>query len=210
MINGKGTAMTDRLLKQMIKWDIIRSEDEEIYRYGLEGLILKLMHYTSYLIIAVLFREMLAFLFFFFAFLLLRKNAGGYHAKTRVHCYIFSCATVLCVLTIMKTIPEWGSTTILTAGLILLSDLIICITAPMENENRPLDEEEKNCFRKRCLGVLAVENIFFWLLNTLGKDTFALAIALAVICEAILLLLGKIRKGNNEIETKQGQDIADI
>ena len=38
--------MTDRILSQLIKLNMIDSEDEEIYRFGLEGLSLKLIHYT--------------------------------------------------------------------------------------------------------------------------------------------------------------------
>ena len=183
--------MTDRLLKQMVAWDIIRSEDEEIYRFGLEGILLKSVHYASYLLIAFLFREVVSFLLFFMAFLLLRKSAGGYHAGTRSRCYIISCATVTFVLTVMKMISTWESTAITAVGLILAADLIICITAPVENRNRLLDEEERFYFRKRCLRLLAVINVLFWWLIVLEKSIYTLAIALAVICEAVLLLLGK-------------------
>ncbi len=199
--------MTDRLLEQMIKWNIIRSEDEEIYRFGLEGLLLKSVHYMSYLFIAFLFREMISFLLFFTAFLLLRKNAGGYHAKTRRRCYIISCATVICVLTAMQMISKWTNAAIIAVGLILTADLIICMEAPVDNKNRLLDEEEKKYFRKRCLGLLAVVNVFFWLLNMLGKKTVALAIMLAVVCEAMLLLLGKMQNEKNDSEIGQEQDI---
>ena len=87
--------MTDRILNQLIKLNIIDSEDEEIYRFGLEGIFLKLIHYLSYFLIAALLREWVRFLLFFSAFLLLRKNAGGYHAKTKGGCYVSSCLTVL-------------------------------------------------------------------------------------------------------------------
>lgn len=195
--------MTDRLLEQMVKWDIIRSEDKEIYRFGLEGLLLKSVHYMSYLFIAVLFREMVSFLLFFTAFLLLRKNAGGYHAKTRRCCYIISCATVICVLTAIQMISKWTNAAIIAVGLILAADMIVCMEAPVVNKNRLLDEEEKKYFRKRCLGLLAVVNVFFWLLNMLGKKTCVLAIMLAVVCEAMLLLLGKIRNEKNEEPVKK-------
>lgn len=35
--------MTDRLLKQMIRLHIIDEEEEEIYHFGIEGLLLKLL-----------------------------------------------------------------------------------------------------------------------------------------------------------------------
>ena len=40
--------MTDRIIKQLMKLQIINSEEEEIYRFGLEALFLKGVHYISY------------------------------------------------------------------------------------------------------------------------------------------------------------------
>lgn len=187
--------MTDRLLEQMVKWNIIRSEDEEIYRFGLEGLLLKSVHYMSYLLLAILFRQTVSFLLFFTAFLLLRKNAGGYHAKTRIRCYLISCATVIGVLTVTQMISKWEDAAAMAAGFILAADMIVCMAAPVENKNRLLDREEKKYFRKRSLGSLVGINALFWLLNTLGKKIFASALMLAVVCEALLLLLGKLQNG---------------
>lgn len=34
-------------------------------------------------------------------FCLFRQNAGGYHAKTRVGCYVFSCAMIIVALLVI-------------------------------------------------------------------------------------------------------------
>lgn len=192
--------MADRLLKQMIKFNIIECGDEEIYRFGLEGMILKLIHYTTYLLIAVFFRETIRFLIFFTAFLLLRKNAGGYHAKTKLGCYISSCATVLTAIIIMKFFSECEFVIIAESSLIIIADTLFCMMAPLGNKNRTLSEKEKNFFKKQSMSFLIVENVLLCVMIIGKKEAFAIPVGMAIICEAILLLLEKIRKENNKIE----------
>ena len=192
--------MTDRLLKQMIEFNIIEPGDEEIYRFGLEGMILKLVHYTTYLIIAVFFRVTMHFLIFLVAFLLVRKNAGGYHAKTKAGCYISSCTTVLIIIIIMKLLPEWEITAMAEGSLIFIADVLICMMAPLGNRNRTLSEKEMKFYRKRSISFLVLENVLLCFMLIWGKETWEIPIGMAIICEAILLLLEKIRKENDEIE----------
>lgn len=185
--------MTDRILSQLIKLNIIDREDEEIYRFGLEGLFLKLIHYTSYLVIALLTHEIICFLIFFAAFLVLRKSAGGYHAKTRGGCYVSSCFLVFCMMICIKMMV--GSNYAEPAGcsLLLLSDLCIFTIAPLGNRNREYDPEETQLFRKRTVFFLILENALVVILRLAGKADYAVPIVMAAGVEAVLLLLEKIR-----------------
>ncbi len=186
--------MTDRILSQLIKLNMIDSEDEEIYRFGLEGLSLKLIHYTSYLVIAFLAHEMMRFLIFFAAFLVLRKNAGGYHAKTKAGCYISSCLTVSGIVVCFNLIDNFE---IFLSGaniLMILADLCIFIFAPLGNRNRVLEQEELMVFKKRSCEFLIFENLLVILLVAIGQGKYAIPVILAIMCEALLLLLEKTRK----------------
>ncbi len=194
--------MTDRILNQLIKLNIIDSEDEEIYRFGLEGIFLKLIHYLSYFLIAALLREWVRFLLFFSAFLLLRKNAGGYHAKTKGGCYVSSCLTVLCVISCIKAAAYWQYAVPAAGILMLLADAAVFVLAPRGNRNRMLDQEERAAFRRRSYVFLIAENMLVILLLAIGLKEYAFPVMLAVICEAVLLLLEKMREGSNEVEQK--------
>lgn len=198
--------MTDKILSQLIKLNIINSEDEEIYRFGLEGLSLKLIHYTSYLIIAFFSCEVTRFLIFFAAFLPLRKSAGGYHAKTKGGCYISSCLTVLGMVISVKVIDDWKYVLPVGSILMILADVCIFLIAPLGNRNRMLDREERLIFKKRSYSILFLENILVLLLAVLGQKKYAIPVLLAITCEAILLLLEKMRKSGNEVEQENVQD----
>ncbi len=188
--------MTDRILNQMFKLHIIEEEEEEIYRFGLEGLTLKLLHYISYLFIAAFSHVCMPFFVFFTAFLLLRKSAGGYHARTKTGCYIGSCLTVAVVIMYIKAVTVWSDKMLLYIifdAFMILSAVIVWRIAPLGNRNRDLDEAEIKYFRKRTL-ILLVGGIISMLLFTIMKqEQYAAAILLAFTCQALLLVIEKTR-----------------
>ena len=185
--------MTDRILNQLIKQNIIDSEDEEIYRFGLEGLFLKLIHYASYFVIAFFAHEMTRFLLFFAAFLVLRKSAGGYHAKTKAGCYISSCFVVFGMVNCIKIVTGWKYIVFVGCILTVFSDICISAYAPLGNRNRRYDKEEIIIFRRRTVGFLISENVLVILLWLAGKVNYAMPIVLGIGVEAGLLIIEKIR-----------------
>lgn len=187
-------AMTDKILSQLIKFQIINREDEEIYRFGLEALFLKGFHYISYLLIAFLCSELPKFIIFFAAFFLIRKNAGGYHARTKAGCYAVSCLVVFSVIMFLKYMLLRE---ILYKGMIILfvvANGVILWLAPIGNKNRELDNEEKRYFRKRSIVILGIENILVLFFCGIQKNTYAAPIMIALICSAFLLILTKTNK----------------
>lgn len=190
--------MTDRILEQLIKLQIINSEEEEIYRFGLEALFLKGVHYISYFFIAILGCEVPKFILFFVAFLLLRKSAGGYHSETKAGCYILSCLTVISVIFLLKHIVLHNVMTMIAILFLVTADVIIYFLAPLGNRNRELDIEETKYFRKRTILVLVSENFFASLFVGIHKEQYALSLILAIICQAILLILQKRKDVNDK------------
>ena len=159
----------------------------------------------TYLLIAVFLGEVIPFFIFFVSFLILRKNAGGYHAKTKSSCYISSCLTVLGIIVFMKYLREWNNLGLILSFCISLADIAIFIIAPLGNKNRELDEEEVMHFKRRTRLFLIIENIFFIVFTIAEKENYVVTIAIvtAVICEAVLLLLEKIRRENDETGMEQ-------
>ena len=194
--------MADRIIRQLIALELIDGEEEDIYRFGLEVLSLKVLHYVIYLLIAAFLHEIPRFLILAVAFILLRKSAGGYHAKTKSGCYVGSCVTVLIMILCIKgfsgLVPRQiilGSMFIMLAG-----DIIIWKMAPSGNRSRTFDEAEKRIFKHRTRMVLIFETISVSVLIAAGKEVYAIPIVLAIGCEMVLLLLEKLRKGSHEIE----------
>lgn len=129
--------------------------EEDVYYFGLECLFIKLIHYSSYMLIGALLRMLIPMLISAMVLIPLRRKSGGFHASTRIGCYLISCSVVVVVCLLDKVIfPLWlGAVTTLGANAIIFA------FAPIENENRTLDHEERKKFRKQALIVLVLADI---------------------------------------------------
>lgn len=142
----------DLFLKHIISEKCIKEEERDIYRFGLECMILKLIHYVSYIIIALALHSLPSLLISSCVMIPLRSKAGGYHAKTRIGCYVFSCSmiTVICLLNRI-ILPE-----LIHMIILVIANIILLIWAPVENENRPLEQVEVYAFRKQVIIILLI------------------------------------------------------
>lgn len=136
--------------EKMVCREIILQEDKDIYSYGLECLFLKIIHITSYFLIAVMLHSIKELFFVLLVLIPLRENAGGYHARTRIGCYFASCLTILACLFFYKVQ--------LKIEVYYFFAVIATITflklAPMDNENKRFIQSEKIFYRRRSMQIL--------------------------------------------------------
>ena len=185
----------EKILDQQELKKFINKEDREVYQFGLECAILKIVHIISYLLIAVCMGEVLSLLVSAFVLIPLRKKAGGYHAKSRTGCYIFSCC-VVCLLCLVNKIPIIPMMKI--CG-ISIADILILLFAPVENENRELECDEKVLFNRQAKCLLFVINCMIAVIYMIGKCVFlAYWLGNGVIFAGILLLLGMVKSKNSQ------------
>lgn len=179
----------DKTLERFVLEGSISRKESDIYRFGLECMFLKIVHYISYFLIAFILHSLGSLLLSACIFAPLRSRIGGYHAKTRWGCYVFSCFMVLflCILNGYQ-IPNW----FLIFGL-LFADIVIYLLAPVTNESNPLELEEEKQFHKQAVGILLVANFFIlgmmWKKIIISRYMFH-----GIIMAAVLLLLGKTKE----------------
>lgn len=81
-------------LKKLLENNIINEEDAEVYEYGLIlliGTLLKIIGFAAVGLITGYMKEIVVFLIFFSG---LRIQAGGYHAKSVLNCFLGSLALI--------------------------------------------------------------------------------------------------------------------
>ncbi len=185
----------DRLVKgillRMQTENLVDEENAEIYQFGLECMLLKVVHIMSYLVIGLCMGELLSLVVSGSILIPLRRKTGGYHAKTRIGCYIFSCGTValLCLFNKILMMPVMG-----IAGTIV-ADILILLLAPVENENRELDAEERILFRKQAICYMGVVNVILVVMLLFSKYLcVAYWLENGLIFAGILLFLGMMKK----------------
>lgn len=193
--------LKEYIIDKLVLHNIISEKEAEIYKFGMECLALKLIHCISYLCIAACLR-LLPELFVIACVLLpLRRNAGGYHARTRIGCYIFSCFYIFIVLCISKAVINqflwWGA--------LVLSDGLIFSLSPIDNENKRLDKIEFLHYRKKSRYILITANIGCILLTATNYHYIGSLLCCGICAAAFLLVLGMIsqifdRKTINEVK----------
>ncbi len=82
--------LTERLTNMLVSEEIISNEEKEIVRFGLESICGNLVGMVLTMVIGICFKHIGEAVFLWLLLFPLRKNAGGFHASTKTHCFITS------------------------------------------------------------------------------------------------------------------------
>lgn len=171
--------------------EVINKDKQEIIKYGLEILLLKFLFWLSTLIIGIIMGTFFECLIYISSFIFLRSYAGGYHANSRIRCFIQSIITILSALTILHVSKNHSIVGLLLIVFSILSGIIIFCFAPIDSENKSLSKEENIIFKKKARLILIVEIIAVLVLFCFKLNAFSNSIMLAIITSGVLVLLGK-------------------
>ena len=178
------------MIERLVFNQIIPKEDAKLYQFGLECLILKSLHCISYLLLAACFHMLPEAIVIGCVLIPLRRNAGGYHARTKTGCYLFSC----CYVALLFFLFSIGINEYIWWIAFLLSDAVIFFLCPVENENKQLDEKEVEYYRRKTRLLLMLVNFACIALTVFGFQFIGSLLRCAVCGAAPLLILGKIKK----------------
>lgn len=144
------------LSKTLEKQGVINKEETDICRYGLELALLSVLEFTSILLIAIFARNFIHTMVFFVSFIPLRLYAGGYHANTRLRCYLILLAVYMLFTWIMNYTPILLYRPI-EAGIVLLVLFAVWSLAPIIHRNKQVNDKECYTYRRISLLIMAVE-----------------------------------------------------
>jgi accessory gene regulator B len=188
------TRCTSFLLHRLVQYKLIDAEDIDIYSFGMECMILKFIHIVSYFCIAIVLQMPIELIIIGCALVPLRKSSGGYHAKTRTGCYVFSCGIVFLALVIYRLYLNpifffigWA-----------ISNIVILLLAPLDNENKRLDKDEVLHYRKRSRIVLLLINLLCVVLYSAGRYDYWSLLIDGMFFASFLLILGKFSEYERE------------
>ena len=188
--------LSNKITKKLVDINIIDVADSELYEYGFwQGGVL-FLNFLTVIFLGILSNMLLESIIFLVFYGTLRTIAGGYHARTQHACYILSVLLMIVVLTILKTFP-WN--TIICCILTVLSISIIFILAPVQDENKLLDETEKKIFKKLSRVISLLYRLTIFLLFLFNKNELAYCVVISLFTLTIMLVLGKIRNKSNGI-----------
>lgn len=153
--------MTEFLAKRIapvfIRIFQIEEEDRDLYYLGIEVIVNTTITSIAILLAGILLHNFWGALLFLLCFANVRSYSGGYHSKTRLHCFF---VTVLCYLSTyalmkgMLCLNDILQTLIITFG-IIATLFVFAKYAPIDNPNKRIMDELRQ--RNRILA-------FFWLI----------------------------------------------
>lgn len=140
--------MAYRITIFLLTYGIAREENREVLEYGLYMMLSTLLHMVASIGIGFIFGVPLHVLLFLLSFMLMRKYAGGYHAKSPVACAVLSYGLVIAHIAVVSFVPTLAMIWLALPEAVF-SAIIIFRFAPVEHENAPLSDIEKVIYKQR-------------------------------------------------------------
>ena len=182
--------LTQKLISSLIDNNIIKKEDEEIYMYGLNQIVFVTLNLITTIFIGLIFNKIFEVILFMVTYIPIRVYAGGYHARTKLRCYIFSVLMLISVCYILK-LNLLNSYLLIVILAIIFSGVILYL-APVEDKNKPLDKIEIEVYTKRTIRNLSLVLIVLCITLIFNKINLSSCICISLLCNGIMLILGKI------------------
>lgn len=187
--------LCEKFIGFFVSNNIIKDEDKELYEYAVNILLSAIIHILTLIILGLCFNLIFEGLLFYLSFIIIRKFAGGYHAKTPLRCFVFSVITSVLILGLIKltllydyAVVEYG---MVFLGLICV--IVICVLSPLDTENNVLGEKEKKVFRIIAIGCSLVIFALSVLLLFVKQDRFALSLICGIYMSTFVLVMRKIQ-----------------
>lgn len=188
-MSEKDKSLIDRITYGLVRDNSIDAADVEAYKFGLEVTILKALHYVSYVVIALCMKKILEAVIVFVVLYAFRRNTGGFHAKTRIGCYLFSCAVIFLSLFATELSINWWS----AATISFLDIIVLLVLSPVQNSNRNLDTEDIEYFRHRLRILSAIICVVYIITIGLGGGCFITLYTIGLTMNTFLTILGKLQ-----------------
>lgn len=180
--------MNNRITEFLLETNVITSDEIELYQFGFDLIVKKVIHTFLILIIGFLGGHFLGMVSFLVTYAWLREYAGGYHARTPKGCY---CCTVLVTISVLVMLFIFRR---LNVGLIcicmLISGIVIWRQSPQETPTKPLSEKEKVLYRRKTRRILLCLAVTFGIGCCLSKEGAA-GIACSWMVQMAMLFLGR-------------------
>lgn len=198
-----------KFIEILISENIISWEEKEYWTYRLELVEGKIVHFIIIIINYILSKEKKSFVLYVVCFILLRKFAGGYHAKTKCRCVTMTIMVYFVVNILLSKKGMLNASVFWDYYLIVVIAIFIGIKAPIIHPNLALDIEEKLIMKKYLLFILTIEVLVLLMLKTIGSKLY-ISVELSIgICAFFIIIVekkGECRKNEKKKTNAFGVD----
>ncbi len=197
--------ISKRISLFLCRKSIIKHDDIEIYEYGFETICSTALGFIITLVIGLIFRMFLLSIAYYIMFVTIRQFTGGYHANSYFKCNLTFAVVTTLVFGFTKMAVYSQTYTFPNHILFLiLSFIVILHFAPVENENKPLDQKQKKINRHIAIVLTLVISVLSCAVYIFSVQVSAL-MAFTQLSIAVLIVITKLGKGGErDAEDEKG------
>ena len=187
------TKLASMFVERLIHSGLVSEDDRDLFGYGFWIVLSNVVCFFEVFIFGSILGVLWESILFYFAFISLRGYAGGAHARKEITCIFCTTLAMLCSMVAIRLMETRGGHIIQFACLILGS-MAIFLLSPLDSPEKPLDGTELQHFRNISLIFTGTIDIAAVIAHCAGINGFVETIAVSIILEGILLVIGKIKQ----------------
>lgn len=182
----------------LVQQDAIKPDDRELYEYAIYSFLISIIPLAIFLIASGIIGMLTEGLLIIFPFMIIRKFSGGYHAKHAHTCLFISVGLLgICLYVVTHVIYNW-----IFHILMLISGVSIIINSPIDSENKKLEEDEINQYRRTTCLLVIITMILYSVLVILKQSHYAICLAVSFVLTAVLQLPCIVKKKSVKCNTR--------
>lgn len=193
------------LSKALVQNDIINADREKQCQYGLELMLSSVIEILFIIGLSPFFGNFLNTLIFFIGFIPLRIYAGGYHADTRLRCFLILVMTYI-LFTVFLLILPIEIYQYIIYGATVFTIIVISVMAPLVHSRKNMSDKEIKVFRKIALDICFFEAALIVLSSLFFKNNVyilsfvfgQISVTISMVAADIKIKLQKKRGESNE------------
>lgn len=178
--------MMEHILRALSGWLVqqaaIEPSDRELYEYAMYSLLVSVVPLAIFLIASGVIGMLTEGLLIVIPFMVTRKFSGGYHAKHAYTCMMISVG----LLTSSFYIVIHAECNWIFHILAAISGLSVVVNSPIDSENKKLEEDEMNRYRRTTCLLVIITIILYSVLIALNQSHYAVCLAVSLVLMAIL------------------------
>lgn len=188
--------LASKILSILKKDNAIDDEIYEAYEYGMQILIVNIIGILISLFIGLIMSSVFETVIFLISFVLTRRYCGGYHTSALWKCLLTTGCMIISTLVINKYFLLSKPICIIISVIALM---LFANFAPIENENKPLEDFLKIKNKILSLIILILQCIIGYVLLLFDIDIYNIIfISIAYIALFIFISIFKERSNKNE------------
>ncbi len=182
--------LSRKLTEKLCENNTISNDEFDLYNYGIFIVISEILLFAYCLVVGAVVKIALPSLLFCAFFFLVHRFAGGFHAKTELHCMIITLSFFLISIILIKLSTQLNCITLI--AFYGCCSIVLIILSPVDTPQKPLSNKEKILFKKITSLIIVVGFIVIVALFVKNIYLYANAIVIAVFLQTLSIICGRL------------------